>query len=104
MAAGGIYVLENPQNSLLVLHERYIGFLKLLQSAGVTASSLVLVKLFFCLHVASFFSNESHVRDNCNCHFACNQDLQSCDVDEKIPIVYLEAYLVVVLFRPHPST
>ena len=34
-------MLENPQNSLLALHERYVQFLKLLQSAGVTASWFV---------------------------------------------------------------
>ena len=36
VAAGGHYVLENPQGSLITLHDRYVQFLHRLLSLGVT--------------------------------------------------------------------
>ncbi|CAE7214405.1 unnamed protein product, partial [Symbiodinium sp. CCMP2456] len=36
IAAGGHYVLENPQGSLIALHDRYVQFLKRLLAKGVT--------------------------------------------------------------------
>lgn len=36
VAAGGHYVLENPQGSLIALHDRYVKFLHRLLRLGVT--------------------------------------------------------------------
>ncbi|CAE7227590.1 unnamed protein product [Symbiodinium sp. CCMP2456] len=36
IAAGGHYVLENPQGSLIALHNRYVQFLRTLLACGVT--------------------------------------------------------------------
>ena len=38
IAAGGHYVLENPQGSLKSLHDRYVQRLRRLLSLGVTVS------------------------------------------------------------------
>ena len=38
VAAGGHYVLENPQGSLIALHERYVQFLRTLLGFGITVS------------------------------------------------------------------
>ena len=44
MTAAGInYIIENPSNSLLALHDRYIWFLRLLQARGVTVTKLSLI-------------------------------------------------------------
>ena len=39
IAAGGTIVLENPMNSLIALHDRYVWMVKLLRSFGIPATS-----------------------------------------------------------------
>ena len=38
LAAGGNIVLENPANSVVALHDRYVQLLRLLAAAGVLAA------------------------------------------------------------------
>ena len=44
VAAGGTVCLENPANSLIALHDRFIWFVKLLSSHGIRVPQTQLVK------------------------------------------------------------
>lgn len=58
VAAGGHYVLENPQGSLITLHDRYIQLLRRLLSLGVTVPcqhSAARVS-FLCLCLSDFLT------------------------------------------------
>ena len=52
LAAGGNIVLENPANSLVALHGRYIQLLRMLLQVGVIAAGLG--KNLFCMEVKVF--------------------------------------------------
>ena len=40
LCAGGHYILENPQNSLIAQHDRYVWMLKLLLEHGISVPKL----------------------------------------------------------------
>ena len=43
LAAGGNFILENPANSVVTLHDRYVQLLRLLASRGVMAAWTLVV-------------------------------------------------------------
>ena len=93
IAAGGNYVLENPQGSLVVLHERYIQLLRRLLALGVTVPLPCYEFVSVCKPHASW-AFLAQLPDS--------QDTQSFDLDAEVRLLHLEADVAMVYIGPNP--